>query len=487
MLGVVMPVFWGALWDKAPKWVVLWRRWVSSAAPFAAFGCTRSRRAGTAHGGCRLTCLLGLFYQRLQVSVAIAQFGMVGKACGGFTTVSFTVDRRKHMIGMVVTWGVPLIVAGAKDEYMGIMRVQMTVLMPHAIATLAGIVLHCRYTSGCIPPAGAHRSLPLDEAKAAAADASPSNRYGLELRIPGGWRSPSACGAPRRRHAARVPLDPRAAARQHGEAAALEPGPCPASPDPPCPARPGPASRRWQGLSTIAAGARCATTTHGRSVRCRCSPCSPRTSASADARLQPAAHVRRRRRPLLAPLAAGARRAARARRGAARRGAAGGLQRGAAAGLDDGALHADHPARADAAQHAQARIGVRIGRVRLHRGTGKGPRPPYYFLLVEAALPSFLPSFLACGGSTATALLTASTHCLTAPLLQITIALLLGAVRTFSGFMGAMVLCCGSGVAVALRSRCCRTPATCPPRARCRRSCAASTENRPQRLHKRRP
>ena len=70
---------------------------------------------------------------------------------------------------------------------------------------------------------------------------------------------------------------------------------------------------------------------------------------------------------------------------------------------------------------------------------------------MEAALPSFLPSFLACGGSTATALLTASTHCLTAPLLQITIALLLGAVRTFSGFMGAMViLCCGSSVAVAL-------------------------------------
>ena len=34
----------------------------------------------------------------------------------------------------ICNWGVPLIVAGAKDDYMGIMRVQMTVLMPHAIS-----------------------------------------------------------------------------------------------------------------------------------------------------------------------------------------------------------------------------------------------------------------------------------------------------------------------------------------------------------------
>ena len=44
----------------------------------------------------------------------------------------------KHVIGMAVTWGSPLILAAAEDDKSGVLAVQMSVLLPHALATLAG-------------------------------------------------------------------------------------------------------------------------------------------------------------------------------------------------------------------------------------------------------------------------------------------------------------------------------------------------------------
>jgi hypothetical protein len=187
-MGVVTPMLWGALFDKSPRWVLLLAPMGEFAGAFlVAVGLNTLKLQGSKALAGTL-CLLGLFSTSVCKSgIAIAQFSIVGRSCAGYTALSFTLlIVTKHFIGMVVTWYVPLIVANAKDDLAGIFRVQVTMLLPHVVATAAGIALHLveRYT-----PTAPRRQESLEAATAVngegPADQHHPTVFGFKLHIPG--------------------------------------------------------------------------------------------------------------------------------------------------------------------------------------------------------------------------------------------------------------------------------------------------------------
>ena len=99
-----------------------------------------------------------LFISFCKAGVSIAEFSTVGRVSGKYSACGFAaVVLAKHAMGMVMTWGVPHVLASAEgDAMLGIFRVQLTLLGVHIIAVGAGVALAC----GCTRSATAGAAWP---------------------------------------------------------------------------------------------------------------------------------------------------------------------------------------------------------------------------------------------------------------------------------------------------------------------------------------
>jgi hypothetical protein len=92
-----------------------------------------------------LLLVLGfLFVSGCKAGVAIAEFSTIGRVCGRHSALGFSCAiLGKHAMGMLMAWGVPLVLKTTKDDVLGIARVQLALLLPHAISVLAGLRIAC--------------------------------------------------------------------------------------------------------------------------------------------------------------------------------------------------------------------------------------------------------------------------------------------------------------------------------------------------------
>ena len=140
-LGLVSPLFWGSLWDanKALAFMIAPAGEAIGAVGVAAGLCLHTQAAAVAN-----VCLvLGfLMISACKAGVAIAEFSTVAQLCGRHSAIGFAgVILVKHAMGIVMSWGVPLVLATAHDEWRGITRVQLALLIPHGLSVVAGVAL----------------------------------------------------------------------------------------------------------------------------------------------------------------------------------------------------------------------------------------------------------------------------------------------------------------------------------------------------------
>lgn len=142
-LGLVSPILWGRLWDYEKELAYI-------IAPVGEmFGATLLAAAlymqSVLQPGLLDSTLLGLGFMIIsgcKAGVSIAEFSTVGRLCGRHSPVVFAcVVLVKHALGILMAWGVPLILTSAPDDWIGIARVQLILLIPHMISVLAGIAL----------------------------------------------------------------------------------------------------------------------------------------------------------------------------------------------------------------------------------------------------------------------------------------------------------------------------------------------------------
>mmetsp|Transcript_32021 Transcript_32021/g.83807 ORF Transcript_32021/g.83807 Transcript_32021/m.83807 type:complete len:396 (-) Transcript_32021:879-2066(-) len=79
-----------------------------------------------------------------KAGVTVAEFSTVGQLGLSFSGLSLAfacVILSKHAISILLSWGVPRLLATANDEMTGIGRVQLALLIPHMISVAAGIQL----------------------------------------------------------------------------------------------------------------------------------------------------------------------------------------------------------------------------------------------------------------------------------------------------------------------------------------------------------
>ena len=145
-LGLVSPLFWGALFDhhKSMAYIIAPAGETLGAVLLAAGLCFHTREAyGLIDSG--LMVLGFLIISACKAGVAIAEFSTIGHPCGRHSAIGFAcVILVKHGMGMAMVWGVPQILAAAGgdgDEWRGITRVQLALLVPHVLSVCAGCAL----------------------------------------------------------------------------------------------------------------------------------------------------------------------------------------------------------------------------------------------------------------------------------------------------------------------------------------------------------
>ena len=83
-----------------------------------------------------------LLISACKAGVVIAEFSTVGRMCGQSSALGFAcVVLAKHALGVLMTWGVPLVLETTDGGIQGISRVQLVLLIPHALSMIAGIGL----------------------------------------------------------------------------------------------------------------------------------------------------------------------------------------------------------------------------------------------------------------------------------------------------------------------------------------------------------
>ena len=105
-------------------------------------------------------------------------------------------------MGILMAWGVPLILTSASDSLVGLSRVQLALLLPHGISVLAGVLLACMRPRDGDDTGGDHEGdyyqavdmLPSHEgaAKPAVAESLPLSRVSSMLGLSERQRLPDA-------------------------------------------------------------------------------------------------------------------------------------------------------------------------------------------------------------------------------------------------------------------------------------------------------
>ena len=149
-LSLVTPMLWGALWTHHANYVLI-------GAPFGElFGAASIglglhilvREEGSNGLLTLVLCAGGLVVgSACRAGISVAEFVAVGEASGsegselGFAALVVA----KHANGVVMAWGVPLLVASTRSTIHGLLRVQLATLVPHLAALLAGCLMARRH------------------------------------------------------------------------------------------------------------------------------------------------------------------------------------------------------------------------------------------------------------------------------------------------------------------------------------------------------
>ena len=154
-MGIATPLLWGALWDRAPWWVMLAAPLGEASGAFCTAAGLRAMapdvaseiglvQAAMMNPTAGVLLLLGvLLFSVSKAGVAIAQHSLVGQLFSGSqTTLAFAVlIVCKHLISILASWFMPRVVARAASDLLGLLNVQLVTLIPHSVSVTAGGVL----------------------------------------------------------------------------------------------------------------------------------------------------------------------------------------------------------------------------------------------------------------------------------------------------------------------------------------------------------
>ena len=143
-LGIFSPIFWGILWDRNVRLVLL-------GAPFgelvgAVLTATGLHLVAEKHSWLAATCLITglLTSSACRAGITIAEFATCGRIQGslgkflGFSALVLA----KHGNGALMSWGVPHILAHEpSDSLLGVTYLQVALVMLHTLAFAAGACL----------------------------------------------------------------------------------------------------------------------------------------------------------------------------------------------------------------------------------------------------------------------------------------------------------------------------------------------------------
>ena len=163
-LGLFSPLVWGRLWDHH-------RGLACVIAPVGEFlGALLVALGLFLHAGSSgwlsadLALVAGfLFISGCKAGVSIVEFSTVGQVSGRHSVLGFAcVVLVKHVIGILMSWGVPRILSTTDDAVVAISRVQLILILPHSLSVLAGVALARMHCCG----AAAHFDATNDDLKA---------------------------------------------------------------------------------------------------------------------------------------------------------------------------------------------------------------------------------------------------------------------------------------------------------------------------------
>ena len=163
-LGLVSPFVWGAMWDRHARSVLIMAPLGElTGASLIVLGLWRSSYSPFNGPDLLNASILAaglLWLSACRAGLTIAEFSTIGRVfAGGSTEIGFaSLVVAKHLQAIATTWGVPLILKTSPDNNLvAILRVQLCSLLPHILAVIAGAALAARLPT---PAAGGIGSLP---------------------------------------------------------------------------------------------------------------------------------------------------------------------------------------------------------------------------------------------------------------------------------------------------------------------------------------